>query len=125
MSEPSNPLRRPCRKAASPAPTPSRPEISSSRATPLDATLLLRFGPFHSSAIEELIMHQDPGLTRRRFCEIAAAGAAAAQLGLAAFPAEAQQEGGDAVRPFQFSFPDADLAELRRRINAARWPDPE
>ena len=29
------------------------------------------------------------------------------------------------IRPFQFDFPDAELTELRRRINATRWPDPE
>jgi pimeloyl-ACP methyl ester carboxylesterase len=29
------------------------------------------------------------------------------------------------IRPFQVSFPDADLADLRRRIQAARWPDRE
>jgi pimeloyl-ACP methyl ester carboxylesterase len=27
-----------------------------------------------------------------------------------------------AIRPFQVSFPDADLVELRRRVNATRWP---
>src|SRR5579862_6648173 len=30
-----------------------------------------------------------------------------------------------AIRPFQINFPDADLTELRRRINATRWPDRE
>src|SRR2546425_79164 len=30
-----------------------------------------------------------------------------------------------AIRPFQFNFPDAELAELRRRVNATRWPDRE
>jgi pimeloyl-ACP methyl ester carboxylesterase len=30
-----------------------------------------------------------------------------------------------AVRPFQFNFPDAEIGDLRRRINATRWPDPE
>src|ERR1044071_8746031 len=30
-----------------------------------------------------------------------------------------------AIRPFQFNFPDAELSDLRRRINATRWPDPE
>ena len=29
------------------------------------------------------------------------------------------------VRPFEVGFPDAELAELRRRINAARWPERE
>ena len=30
-----------------------------------------------------------------------------------------------AIRPFQFNFPDAQLTELRQRVNATRWPDPE
>ena len=30
-----------------------------------------------------------------------------------------------AVRPFQVGFPEADLAELRRRVNATRWPERE
>src|SRR5215813_5027015 len=30
-----------------------------------------------------------------------------------------------AIRPFQFNFPDAELADLRRRINATRWPERE
>src|SRR5215510_4935138 len=30
-----------------------------------------------------------------------------------------------AVRPLRVHFPDADLAELRRRINATRWPERE
>jgi pimeloyl-ACP methyl ester carboxylesterase len=32
---------------------------------------------------------------------------------------------GDAVRPFQVNFSDAELAEMRRRISATRWPDRE
>jgi hypothetical protein len=36
----------------------------------------------------------------------------------------AQQAGSDntAIREFQVSFPEAELTELRRRINATRWP---
>lgn len=30
-----------------------------------------------------------------------------------------------AIRPFQATIPDAELSELRRRINATRWPDRE
>jgi pimeloyl-ACP methyl ester carboxylesterase len=30
-----------------------------------------------------------------------------------------------AIRPFSVGFPDADLAEMRRRINATRWPERE
>src|SRR5277367_6283982 len=38
-----------------------------------------------------------------------------------------QQTSSDptAIRPFQVSFPEADLAELRRRIMATRWPERE
>ena len=31
----------------------------------------------------------------------------------------------DAIRPFHVHFSDAELAELRRRISATRWPDRE
>ena len=30
-----------------------------------------------------------------------------------------------AIRPFQVGFPEAELAELRRRVNATRWPERE
>jgi pimeloyl-ACP methyl ester carboxylesterase len=30
-----------------------------------------------------------------------------------------------AIRPFEFNFPDAELADLRRRVNATRWPERE
>ena len=38
-----------------------------------------------------------------------------------------QQTGSDktAIRPFQVGFPEAELAELRRRVNATRWPERE
>ncbi len=38
-----------------------------------------------------------------------------------------QQSGGDQtmVRPFQVSFPEAEFAELRRRVLATRWPERE
>jgi len=29
------------------------------------------------------------------------------------------------IRPFHISFPDADLADLRRRVNATKWPEVE
>jgi hypothetical protein len=34
-------------------------------------------------------------------------------------------EQADAIRPFHVNFPEADLTELRRRINATKWPDRE
>ncbi len=33
--------------------------------------------------------------------------------------------GGDSIRPFTVSIPQAEIAELRRRIAATRWPDRE
>lgn len=36
-----------------------------------------------------------------------------------------QAPDGNAIRPFQFNFSDAELADLRRRINATRWPERE
>ena len=32
---------------------------------------------------------------------------------------------GDAIHPFRINFPEADLTELRRRINATRFPERE
>src|SRR5438552_1501297 len=34
-------------------------------------------------------------------------------------------EQADAIRPFNVNFPEAELTELRRRINAAKWPERE
>jgi pimeloyl-ACP methyl ester carboxylesterase len=82
-----------------------------------------------------------PDLDRRRFVGAAAATVAASQLGLLAFPRRlgamtgaitetptdvARQTGSVSdIRPFRVSFPDADLADLRRRIKATRWPEAE
>jgi pimeloyl-ACP methyl ester carboxylesterase len=64
---------------------------------------------------------------RRRFLGLAAAGAAvAAQLGL-----PGQVSAGSAphpvagVRPFRIRIPQQDLTDLRRRVQATRWPDKE
>ena len=41
--------------------------------------------------------------------------------------ASTDQAAGDktAIRPFQARFADEDIADLRRRINATRWPERE
>jgi pimeloyl-ACP methyl ester carboxylesterase len=36
-----------------------------------------------------------------------------------------QSKATDGIRPFHVTVPEADLTELRRRINATRWPDRE
>ena len=40
---------------------------------------------------------------------------------------DAQRTTGDktAIRPFQVGFSDAELTDLRRRVNATRWPERE
>jgi pimeloyl-ACP methyl ester carboxylesterase len=92
-------------------------------------------------------MSDPPGFTRRRFCGVAAGIVTATPLGILGFSrrldamAEAQTKvaqgtggdstaattGGDkaAIRPFHVNVPDADLADLRRRIQATRWPERE
>src|SRR5829696_2929669 len=40
-------------------------------------------------------------------------------------PAGAQVPDKTAIRPFQFNFPDAELTDLRRRVNSTRWPERE
>ncbi|MGB7924629.1 MAG: epoxide hydrolase family protein [Pyrinomonadaceae bacterium] len=40
-------------------------------------------------------------------------------------PASVQFADKTAIRPFQFSFQDAELTDLRRRVNATRWPERE
>src|SRR5215203_2141344 len=85
--------------------------------------------------------HKMPDLDRRRFVGAAAVTVAASQLGLLALPRRlgamtgamtetptdvARQTGSvPDVRPFHVSFPDADLADLRRRIKSTKWPEVE
>ncbi|WP_109127138.1 epoxide hydrolase family protein [Dyella sp. C11] len=75
-------------------------------------------------------------LSRRHFCSAAAAVVAVTPLGMSSLFSErseamsatgTQQAAGDntAIRPFHMTFPDADLADLRRRIKATRWPEKE
>jgi pimeloyl-ACP methyl ester carboxylesterase len=40
-------------------------------------------------------------------------------------PASREVAGDEAIRPFRVRVPDADIADLRRRIAATRWPDKE
>jgi pimeloyl-ACP methyl ester carboxylesterase len=60
-------------------------------------------------------------LTRRRFLAASASVGAAAMLsGTVSAAAE-----GASIQPFQVSVPEADLADLRRRLAETRWPDRE
>jgi hypothetical protein len=81
-------------------------------------------------------MTDTPNLNRRGFLTATGAGIAASQLGLAAISkrvmamtdvmteAETGSETSD-IRPFHNKFSDADVTELRRRVNATRWPERE
>jgi pimeloyl-ACP methyl ester carboxylesterase len=40
-------------------------------------------------------------------------------------PASERVSDKTAIRPFQFNFPDAELTDLRRRVNATKWPERE
>ncbi|MGZ7042756.1 MAG: epoxide hydrolase N-terminal domain-containing protein, partial [Thermoanaerobaculia bacterium] len=78
-----------------------------------------------------------PDLDRRRFLGAAAATVAASQLalltlsrrmeGMTGTLTDAAPRTGSStdIRPFHVSFPEADLADLRRRIRATRWPEKE
>jgi pimeloyl-ACP methyl ester carboxylesterase len=83
-------------------------------------------------------MSETAGFTRRRFIGVAAAALAAGPLGLLgsyrrldamaeAPTGVAQQTGTDkaGIRPFQIHFSEAALTDLRKRINATKWPEPE
>src|SRR5271155_5115615 len=80
-------------------------------------------------------MSDDINHNRRRFfgtasmtiaaAQFAGFGAAAASV-TSALPARTHAApGDDSVRQFHVSFPDSDLADLRRRIAATRWPERE
>src|SRR5437867_647615 len=81
-------------------------------------------------------MSKPHGFSRRRFCGVAAATVAAGPLGLQGFyrrfeamtDVMTEVETGSEkteIRPFHVKFSDEELADLRRRINATKWPEPE
>jgi pimeloyl-ACP methyl ester carboxylesterase len=79
-----------------------------------------------------------PGVSRRHFFGAAAATVAVGQLGLVKFHRRlnamttaiaevdepARSEAAD-IRPFNIKVPESELADLRRRISATRWPEKE
>ena len=65
-------------------------------------------------------MSEPSSLPNRRDLQAAAAGAANVR------PVDvAKAADGDAIRPFHITVPDDALVDLRRRINATRWPERE
>src|ERR1051325_2353736 len=82
---------------------------------------------------EKTKMTEEPSYSRRQFLQNAAMAVGAAQLGITGLaeaqsgtgPATATTEESNGIRPFHVNFPDADLADLRRRVLATRWPERE
>jgi pimeloyl-ACP methyl ester carboxylesterase len=83
-------------------------------------------------------MSETPAFNRRRFCAAAAATVAAGPLGLFAHSrrldamtltltdvAQLTGSGQADIRPFRVNVPEAELADLRRRIEATKWPEGE
>jgi pimeloyl-ACP methyl ester carboxylesterase len=71
------------------------------------------------------IKTEDINFDRRRFVGTAAATIAAASA-ISMLPGFAAAASGDnAIRPFRVSIPEAELTDLRKRINATRWPEQE
>ena len=80
-------------------------------------------------------MSKKPDFNRRRFVGVAAATVAAGPFALLGRVnamtqvltdvAQPTGSGQTEIRPFRFTASDADLTDLRRRINATRWPERE
>jgi pimeloyl-ACP methyl ester carboxylesterase len=56
---------------------------------------------------------------------VGVAALAATVIGMASRPVAAAENNDTAIRPFTIKVPEADLAELRRRIVATQWPESE
>src|ERR1041385_2690593 len=80
-------------------------------------------------------MPRPPDFDRRRFVGVAAATVAAGPFGLLGKVnamtqtltdvAQSKGSAGTEIRPFSFKASDADLADMRRRVNATKWPERE
>src|SRR5881398_1294950 len=80
-------------------------------------------------------MSKPTDFDRRRFVGVTAATVAAGPLGLlgrintmthaVTDVAQPKSRAGTEIRQFRFKAADADLADLRRRINATKWPERE
>src|SRR4051794_13017270 len=72
--------------------------------------------------VEEHMPELSVSPTRR---ELMIGAAAAGAVAVIPGALHAATSSGDAIRPFSFSFPQADLDDLRRRVTATRFPDKE
>src|SRR6476620_5346922 len=79
-----------------------------------------------SAAVAAERLNPEPVNRDRRKLLTTAAMAIAAAGAASLFPARpAPAATSDAIRPFRVNVPEQDLADLRRRVLATRWPDPE
>ncbi len=76
-------------------------------------------------------MSKEVGMTRRRFVGAAVSSLAAGSLLTLSRRLDAMTDSATgiadktAIRPFKVHYPDSDLADLKRRVQATRWPDKE
>jgi pimeloyl-ACP methyl ester carboxylesterase len=72
-------------------------------------------------------MESETDFNRREFVAAAASTAAVSTLAFRTMDAAAQYGNADktALRPFRVNVPEAELMDLRRRINATKWPERE
>src|SRR5262245_36419724 len=70
------------------------------------------------------IRSEDIDHYRRRLLGTATMGIVAAGAA-SLLPSQLAAAAGQAIRPFRANVPEADLADLRQRIAATRWPDRE
>jgi hypothetical protein len=77
-----------------------------------------------SAARAATIPPASPGAEALNPAAVPAPGAAIAETSVIG-AATAEQSGDASIRPFKFHASDADLADLKRRIAATRWPDRE
>jgi pimeloyl-ACP methyl ester carboxylesterase len=77
-----------------------------------------------SAAHAATIPPASPGAETLNPAAVPAPGAAIAETSVIG-AATAEQSGDASIRPFKFHASDADLADLKRRIAATRWPDRE
>src|SRR6266481_4865911 len=70
-------------------------------------------------SVEVLAQDSNPEIPNSPYKEVAMTQISAAPQG------SKQADDKNAIRPFRVNIPEADLTELRRRINATKWPERE
>jgi pimeloyl-ACP methyl ester carboxylesterase len=81
--------------------------------------------PFAGAARTSTTNPSQPGIETRASAEPAASPAVAQPSIIAAADVAAEPAGDTSIRPFKFHATDQQLADLKRRIKATKWPDGE